>query len=148
MKQNSLKNKQQISRFAVVGIVNTAVDFVLLFLLKSIGLPAVSSNILSSTTAFVLSFTANKKYTFKNSSGNFRKQILLFVIVTLTGLWVFQTIVIFLTEPLLTDITNSSELGLLISKLLATGVSMTWNYIMYAKIVFSHSTDQKDQEVQ
>ena len=138
MKQNSLKNKRQIGRFAVVGIINTAVDFILLFTLKSLGMPAIPANIASTTTAFVFSFTANKKFTFKSNGGNTTRQILLFIMVTLIGLWVFQSLIIGVTEPVLTSLTQSEQIGLLVSKLLATVVSMTWNYIMYAQVVFRH----------
>ncbi|MGB3945769.1 MAG: GtrA family protein [Candidatus Saccharimonadales bacterium] len=140
MKQSNLKNKHQIGRFAVVGVINTALDFILLFLLKTLGLPAVPANFISSTTAFTFSFTANKRYTFKSTSGNTTRQIILFVVVTLTGLWVFQNIIIYLAEGVFIDLFNNEQLGLLVSKLLATAVSMTWNYIMYAVVVFKQNT--------
>ena len=140
MKQNNLKNKHQIGRFASVGIINTALDFILLFILKSLGLPAVTANFISSTTAFAFSFTANKKYTFKSSGGNATRQIILFIVVTLVGLWVFQNIVIYFTEDIFANLFDNDEIGLLVSKLLATAVSMTWNYIMYASVVFKQNT--------
>lgn len=140
MKQKSVKNKRQVGRFAIVGFVNTLIDFILLFTLKAIGFPIVSANFVSSTVAFIFSFVANKKYTFKDSTGDIRKQILLFVVVTLIGLWVFQNIVIYFSEPIFVSLTGNEEIGLLISKLLATGVSMTWNYIMYAMFVFKQGS--------
>lgn len=140
MKQKLIKNKQQVGRFVIVGIANTIIDFVLLFILKAAGLPVVPANFISSTTAFVFSFTANKNYTFKDSGGDIQRQIILFIIITLIGLWLFQNIVIFFTEPACVNITGSNEAGLLISKLLATSVSMTWNYVMYAHVVFKSKT--------
>ena len=121
-----MKNKSQLIRFGLIGVINTALDFGLLFILKSIGLMATTANIFSTSIAFVFSFFANKKYTFRSSATNVVREMILFVAVTLFGLWVLQTGVIWLVLPHL-------------SKLFATAVSMTWNYILYDKLVFKKS---------
>lgn len=131
-----MKNKSQLIRFGLVGGVNTALDFGLLFALKSIGLTAMMANVFSTSIAFVFSFFANKKYTFKSSGTNIVREMILFVVVTLSGLWVLQTGVIWLALPHLSKLLGSPEVGLLVTKLIATAVSMTWNYILYDKLVF------------
>ena len=117
-------------------MINTALDFGLLFVFKSLGLPVAFANILSTTIAFVFSFFANKNYTFKSSETNIVREMVLFVIVTLFGLWVLQTGVIWLTLPLCSELLGSTDRGLLAAKLIATVVSMTWNYILYDRLVF------------
>ena len=134
-----MKNKSQLIRFGLIGIINTALDFGLLFILKSIGLMATTANIFSTSIAFVFSFFANKKYTFRSSGTNIVREMILFVAVTLFGLWVLQTGVIWLVLPHLSKLLRSSEMGLLVTKLIATAVSMTWNYILYDKLVFKKS---------
>lgn len=134
-----MKNKSQLIRFGLIGVINTAVDFGLLFILKSIGLMATTANIFSTSIAFVFSFFANKKYTFRSSGTNIVREMILFVAVTLFGLWVLQTGVIWLVLPHLSKLLRSSEMGLLVTKLIATAVSMTWNYILYDKLVFKKS---------
>ena len=134
-----LKNSHQVVRYAVVGFVNTAIDFGLLFLLKSLGIPVELANICSTGTAFVFSFFANKKYTFKTTDTNIAREMVLFVIVTLFGLWVLQTIVINLTMPVAKQIVGDQNIALLIAKLIATVVSLIWNYILYNKLVFKKS---------
>lgn len=131
-----MKNKRQLLRFGVVGGINTALDFGLLFVFKAFGLPIGFANILSTGIAFVFSFFANKKYTFKTSGTNVVREMILFVIVTLFGLWVLQTAIIQLTLPWLTGFIKQQELALLVAKLLATVVSLTWNYLLYSRIVF------------
>ena len=131
-----MKNKAQLARFGIVGAANTALDFGLLFILKALGLPVEFANIASTTIAFLFSFFANKKYTFKTSGTNVVREMILFVVVTLTGLWVLQTFVIVLAMPWLTAVTHQTDVALLISKLIATVVSMTWNYLLYTYIVF------------
>ena len=123
-------------RFIVVGLINTALDFGILFVLTRFGLDALIANIISSTTAFIFSFFANKKYTFQTTDTDIKREMLLFVIVTLSGLWLLQTAIIWLTKPLAVAILQNASLGLLASKLVATVASMTWNYILYSKIVF------------
>ena len=134
-----MKNKSQLIRFGLIGVINTALDFGLLFILKSIGLMATTANIFSTSIAFVFSFFANKKYTFRSSGTNIVREMILFVAVTLFGLWVLQTGVIWLALPHLSKLLRSSEMGLLVTKLIATAVSMTWNYILYDKLVFKKS---------
>lgn len=134
-----MKNKSQLIRFGLIGVINTALDFGLLFILKSIGLMATTANIFSTSIAFVFSFFANKKYTFRSSATNIVREMILFVAVTLFGLWVLQTGVIWLVLPHLSKLLRSSEMGLLVTKLIATAVSMTWNYILYDKLVFKKS---------
>ena len=131
-----MRNKAQVVRFGIVGAANTALDFGLLFILKALGLPVEFANIASTTIAFLFSFFANKKYTFKTSGTNVVREMILFVVVTLTGLWVLQTFVIVLAMPWLTAVTHQTDVALLISKLIATVVSMTWNYLLYTYIVF------------
>jgi putative flippase GtrA len=134
-----LKNSHQVVRYAAVGFINTVIDFGLLFLLKSLGIPVELANICSTGTAFVFSFFANKKYTFKTTDTNVAREMVLFVIVTLFGLWVLQTIVMNLTMPLIKQIVGDQNIALLIAKLIATAVSLVWNYVLYSKLVFKKS---------
>ena len=131
-----IKNKSQLFRFGVVGVINTAIDFGVLFALSSIGIPKIAANTCSTGIAFVFSFFANKKYTFKSSSKTFVREILLFVVVTLFGLWVLQNGVIWLISPLISNFISSQEIVLLIAKLVGTIISLTWNYLMYDRVVF------------
>ena len=127
--------------FAVIGVVNTALDFGLLFALKSLGLPAVAANTISTSIAFIFSFIMNRKYTFKSSGQNVKCELLLFITVTLFGLWVLQNIVIWLLTPTLTGFGLAENNAVLVAKLFATAVSLAWNYTMYDKVVFKKSTD-------
>ncbi len=126
-------------RFLAVGGLNTLLDFGLLFAFKSLGPPIVTSNILSTTAAFCFSFVANKKFTFKTSGTNIRREIILFIIVTLFGLWVLQTIIILPLTYLLTAYQLPNDVALFISKLIATAATMVWNYLLYSRVVFRHN---------
>jgi len=131
-----VKNKAQISRFAVVGLANTVIDFGLLFLLTFLGLPKIAANTISTGLAFVFSFFANKKYTFKSTSKNIKYEMVSFVIVTLFGLWVLQNGTIWLITPLIKSFITNEQISLFAAKLFATAVSLIWNYYLYERIVF------------
>lgn len=131
-----LKIDPQVIRYSAVGTFNTIIDFGLLFTLRALGFPVELANICSTGTAFIISFFMNKKYTFKTTDTSVVREIILFVLVTLFGLWVLQTIVINLMMPISLHVFHSQDLALLASKLLATGVSLIWNYTLYNKLVF------------
>lgn len=135
-----LKNSHQVVRYGAVGVLNTAIDFGLLFILKSIGLPVELANICSTGIAFSLSFVLNKKFTFKATDTNVVREMVLFTLVTLFGLWVLQTIVINLTLPMFTTLFADQNIALLAAKLLATVVSLIWNYLFYSRLVFKKPT--------
>jgi len=124
-----------------IGGVNTAIDFGVLFFLKSLGLPVIPANVISTSFAFCFSFFANKKYTFKTDNANIRRELILFVIVTLFGLWVLQALVIQLVSFALSGSQLPEGAVLLIAKLLATVVSLTWNYTLYSRIVFKSKSN-------
>ena len=135
MKELARKHADKL-RFGAVGFANTALDFVILFLLTSLGLDRIISNYISTTIAFVFSFFANKSFTFKHTGGNIKKQFILFVVITIIGLWVIQPIIIWLVPPMIASLGFSDALNLLVAKLVATVASMIWNYIFYSRIVF------------
>lgn len=134
-----IKNNPQLLRFGLVGGANTVLDFGLLFGLKALGVPVELANIFSTGIAFIFSFFANKKYTFKTTGTNVMRELILFIIVTLFGLWVIQTAIIIIAEPPLTALFHNSGLGLFAAKLLATVASLTWNYVLYSRVVFKKS---------
>jgi putative flippase GtrA len=123
-------------RFALVGGINTVIDFGILFSLVYLGLDKIPSNFVSTSVAFIFSFFANKTFTFKSKTGNAKREFILFIIVTLFGLWVLQPLVITAMSYLLTPLHVKEGALLLISKLVATVVSLIWNYIMYSRFVF------------
>lgn len=132
-------------RFAIVGSVNTVIDFSILFTLTTLfNVPKELANFISTFVAFLFSFFANKKYTFKSTSKNLKKQFLLFTAVTLFGLWVIQTIIITAITPVFTNLGVNKPAALLISKLIATAASLIWNYTLYSKVVFKKPKNSSD----
>lgn len=130
----------RLVRFVIIGVLNTAIDFVILFALTSAGMGLWLANIFSTSVALGFSFFANRSFTFK-STGKINRQVLPFLLVTLTGLWLWQPLVIFTVTNVI-DAAWGSAIVLLIAKTLATVVSMTWNYLLYNRVVFRGKTDK------
>ena len=132
-------------RFTIVGSINTVIDFSILFTLTTLfNVPKELANFISTFVAFLFSFFANKKYTFKSTSKNLKRQFLLFTAVTLFGLWVIQTIIITAITPVFTNLSVNKPAALLISKLIATAASLIWNYTLYSRVVFKKSKNSSD----
>lgn len=132
-------------RFTIVGSINTALDFSILFILTMLfNIPKELANFISTSVSFLFSFFANKKYTFKSTSKNLKKQFLLFTVVTLFGLWVIQTIIITAITPVFTNLGVNKPAALLISKLIATIASLIWNYTLYSRVVFKKPKNSSD----
>ena len=132
-------------RFTIVGSINTVIDFSILFTLTTLfNVPKELANFISTFVAFLFSFFANKKYTFKSTSKNLKKQFLLFTVVTLFGLWVIQTIIITAITPVFTNLGVNKPAALLISKLIATTASLIWNYALYSRVVFKKPKNSSD----
>lgn len=123
-------------RFMLVGGTNTVIDFGILFGLVALGLDKLVANFVSTSLAFTFSFFVNKSYTFKDNSKTTKRQIVLFLSITLIGLWIIQPLIIALIYPLFEASGLNRESSLLVSKLIATVVTMAWNYLLYRKFVF------------
>lgn len=137
------KHKNRFSRFALVGFASTAIDFTILLTLKTLGWPVIPANITSSAVAFIFSFSANKKYTFKTTDTDIIREIALYILLTLIGIWGLQSLIIWLTLPVLTPLFDGNKAyGVIASKLVATAVSMVWNYVTYSKFVFHHQPEE------
>ncbi len=123
-------------RFGAVGIVNTTIDFTVLFLMVTFfAVPVIIANVVSTSVALGVSFLLNKKTVFKDNDKGWVRQILLFAGVTLAGLWGLQSVVIVVTVATLEQ-SISHTWALLLAKVVATIVSLVWNYVWYSRVVF------------
>jgi putative flippase GtrA len=140
--KNTIKKHADKLRFGLVGVINTAIDFSILFTLVGFGLPTIVSNFFSTSVALTFSFFANRSFTFKYQGKNSARQIVLFLVITTFGLWVIQPLIITGASWALNNISSSKYLVLFISKLLAVCASLVWNYSMYRRFVFGDNQSQ------
>lgn len=123
-------------RFSLVSSVATAIDFSLLLLLTSFGMATITANYISSSLAFVFSFFANKKFAFRTPDHHIKREAVLFIIVTLTGIWLLQPLIIWKIEDTLDQSIYPTWLVVVVAKVIASFVTFIWNYYFYTRLVF------------
>lgn len=128
----------QFSKFALVGVLNTAIDFGILNFLIAItgvasGVGIIFMNATSFSTAVVNSYFWNREWVF---AGSKKANFPTFFVITLIGLSINTGTVYFLTTfvPHIGGI--SDELWANIAKVMATFLSLVWNFTGYKLIVF------------
>lgn len=124
------------AKFVIVGGINTAIDFGVLFALTFFGIDKIIANYISTSCGLIFSFFANRSFTFKTNNGDIKKQLFGFIPITLIGLWILQPIVIWGVTSLLSSTIRNETLLLFVAKLFATVASLTWNYLFYSRLVF------------
>ena len=134
----NLKNSQEF-KFVIIGGFNTVLDFSILFGLTFIGVNSIIANIFSTGISFISSFVLNKKVTFKSENKTQKellREMILFTIVTLFGLWGIQSVIISIVSPIFNNFTDNQSIILFLSKCFATAFSLVWNFVLYKKVVF------------
>jgi len=133
----------QIAKFAEVGVMNTFIDFGILNLLIWItgitsGMAIAPLNAFSFLCATSNSYFWNKFWTF-SSSGDKKasgKEFTQFLIISAIGIAINTGIVVLGTSLILPWFSLSAGAWANVMKLLATFVSMVWNFLGYKFIVF------------
>lgn len=116
----------QASKFAVIGVANTATDFAIFsFLLYVVGSGLIFSNIIAFLVAVSFSYVANKNWTFQGYSSNSSNwtEWVIFLVISLGGLIVATSLLVFLSD----------YVHVLIAKVIATGGSFIWNFLLVKK---------------
>lgn len=135
---------RQISRFVVVGFINTGIDFGVLNLLMFLtsiysGRWIILLNSVSFTVAVINSYLWNKYWTFKKEGSETKqvaKEFSQFLIISIIGISLNSGIVYGITTLIKPVFGFSSVIWANLAKAFATGVAMTWNFIGYKFIVF------------
>lgn len=135
----------QFLKFAVIGAINTGVDFLVLNLLmwatgitKGNGL--IPLNFISFAVAVTNSYYLNKRWAFQDkTSGESGKKFSVFLIVSIIGALINTGIVRFVSTNIDPMYGLSPQLWTNVAKLLATGVALIWNFIGYKLFVFRSS---------
>lgn len=138
-------------RFIGAGIFNTLVDvacFNLLIVLFSVGV--VPASIVSTTTAMAISYLINKKVVFRSQTPHSVRQIILFIAVTLTGIWLVQTLIMVQVLAFLDHAFAATEQSFLewflrnVAKGCGIVAAAVWSYFGYSRLVFRETRIKKD----
>ncbi len=133
---------KQFAKFVVVGGINTLIDFVVLNIEMS--LTSITSgpymfvlNSISFSVATVNSYFMNKHWTFKDKSQQKEGvKFMQFLSVSIVGIAINGGVVYLITTFIPPMAGLNSQLWANVAKLLATGISLIWNFIGYKLFVF------------
>lgn len=130
-------------RFVAVGIINTLVDVgIFNFLVLLFSLSVIAASIVSTTVAMTISYMLNKRAVFRDHMPHSFKQIALFLVVTLAGIWLVQTLIMVEVLRFLEHSFNATDNSFLLwfLKNVAKGFGIiagaVWSYVGYSRIVF------------
>lgn len=109
-------------KYAIVGVVGTAIDLGALYLLVEYAqMDVILASVLSFLLAVVNNFMLNKAWTFRNKSKNYRKLFIKFLIVSLVGL----LLTIFCMHLLV----NVANVWYMLAKVLTSLIVLSWNFL-------------------
>lgn len=114
---------KKIINFGFVGIIATAVDYLLLWILKEyLNIDVMIASTISFSCSLILNYVLSMRFVFtdkREMSSN--KQFSIFLVTALIGLGLNQLIMYALVEKL--------GVYYLFAKVVATGVVLVWNFI-------------------
>lgn len=130
---------REIVLFALVGVLNTAADFATLNLLVAVthihrGVALFALNGVGFTVAVVISYVLNTRLTFRQANLADARQMTRFLGASLVGL-LLNSAVVALTAAWF-DGLHAPLVALTVGKLLATGASLCWNYVVMRRFVY------------
>ena len=146
------KRDKKVIMFAAIGIFNTLFDMALYVLVQYLTGSIIIANIVATSAALIGSYLLNSKLTFKEKKWTI-KGFVLFVGVTIFGLWVLQTAVIYVLTPLVGVIPEflwrlfgplENIVKILAPKVAATAITVVWNFLWYNKVIFKDKNASKD----
>ena len=142
----------QITKVAIIGLVNTVVDFAVFNVLRVVSVPLYVAVTIALVVATFVSYTLNRRYTFKLRDGHVSmREAVQFYLVNLVALAVTLGVVRVAEEmfgPL-------DRLGENIAKIAAVGIILLPKFAAYRDVVFGRAlkhraaqetTDEDDPE--
>jgi putative flippase GtrA len=113
---------RRATRFGIVGVANTAIDFIIFTtLVHFFQLPYLWANVVAFSVASLNSYIVNRRWTFRSSARDIHREALQYIVVLTIGF--------FINEGVLYLVVEKTSAAPLIGKLMATGISLIWNFL-------------------
>jgi putative flippase GtrA len=139
----------------MIGVFNTLFDFALYIVIYDATNSIVVANLAATSAALVGSYILNSRITFKAKRWTM-KSLALFVGVTLLGLWIFQTGIIYALTPVINHIPehvwrhlgDREHVAKTISpKIVAVAITFIWNFLWYSKVIFKKDENRTEEAI-
>lgn len=145
-------------RFLCVGSFNTGLDLLLLnILVQMFAVPVLIANTFAVLLGITLSYFLNHRIVFRHHQPYSLKSYAQFFLVTGVSVLIIQNVIILSAMQLgIANSDNTRHLLLFdvpdktvvlnVSKALAIGVGMVWNYLLYRYVIFRNKPDKALEE--
>lgn len=112
---------RRFGKFAIVGMINTAIDMAVYILLHSVlGMHYLLANIFAFLAAAINSYNLNRRWTFRSTAADWRREMTQYLAVIGLGFC--------LNEGLLYILVDRFSLHSIVAKVLVIGVVLVWNF--------------------
>ncbi len=142
--------------FSTIGIFNTVFDLTLYVLIYNLSSSIIVANLVATSAALCGSYFLNSRITFKSKKWT-TKSFVQFIIVTLIGLWIFQTGFIVIATPTFKHIathiwqhsggTLERTVITIAPKVVAVGITFVWNFLWYNKVIFKDDENHLEESI-
>lgn len=126
---NWLRDKWQVIKFQIVGVINTVVDYVIFNLLYWFGLGLLPAQCFGYGSGLLNSYLMNKRWTFEQRTKSSSHQIVRFLVVNAITFGINTTVLYVCVQGF--------GLAGWLGKAVATVVTLAANYIGYSRWVFT-----------
>ena len=118
----------QLVRYLITGFSSAAIELSLLYVFKDIvKFSVIEANSIALTIVFWFNFLMNRHWSFKSKS-SLKKQLLMYAVLFVFNLGASDLIMYVLVTLL--------GIQYLLAKVLAIGAVVTWNFILYKKVIY------------
>ncbi|MDF2523669.1 MAG: GtrA-like protein [Clostridiales bacterium] len=118
----------QLKRYLITGFSTAGIEIGLLWIFKSlVHLDDIVANSIALTISFWFNFLVNRIWSFK-SKDNLKRQLIIYCCLFLFNLGASDLIMYVLIRML--------GLHFLIAKVFAIGAVVSWNFVLYKKVIF------------
>ncbi len=118
----------QMIRYLVTGFSSAAIEFTLLFIFRNFaGMSVIAANSAALTVVFWFNFLMNRLWTFR-SKMKLSRQLPMYLALFVFNIGASDLIMYLLAERL--------ELQYLIAKVFAIGAVVSWNFVLYRKVIY------------
>lgn len=130
---------QQFLKFAVVGVIATLIDFIVLYLqYHLLGINYLIATAIAFVIATIYNYWASMSYIFKSKYGKDQKtkEFTIFLVLSVIGLGITQVLMILFVEKF--------QFPVMLSKVFVTAFVMLFNFI--SRKYFLESNSKKEEE--
>lgn len=127
-RQFVMKTIQQLKRYLITGLLSALLEYSILYVMTSLfGFWHIISNTVAVFLSFWFNFLMNRFWSFR-SNRNIYKQLCMYSMLFVVNMGASNGVMYILSDIF--------GIYYIFSKIVATGIIVTWNFILYKKVIY------------